>query len=117
MKTKQELAEQLLSLLVMDLNYEEEPLYGHTPLRHQFAWKYAKDVLGDLMQQKIEKRSKQRNEENETIGQKQTLQQKVLHQSEQITKFRELIEKEMAFMSSSMVVVFMKMLNETKEQQ
>jgi hypothetical protein len=32
---------QLLAVLVMDLGYDHFPLYGHTPMRHQWAWHLA----------------------------------------------------------------------------
>lgn len=32
---------QLLAVLVRDFGYSAEPMYGHTPIRHQFAWREA----------------------------------------------------------------------------
>ena len=45
---REQLAEQMLALLVMDLDYREEPTYGCTPLRHQRAWQMMADELGDF---------------------------------------------------------------------
>lgn len=43
--TVRDCQERLLALLVMDLGYGTEdkthPIYGHHPLRHQFAWEAA----------------------------------------------------------------------------
>jgi len=30
----------MLSILVMDFGYTEEPAYGRPPMRHQIAWQY-----------------------------------------------------------------------------
>lgn len=38
-------SEQLISLLRLDLGYDEEPTYGHCPMRHMFAWARACDVI------------------------------------------------------------------------
>lgn len=35
----------LLAVLVRDLGYDHEPVYGHDPLRHQFAWMAAVDGM------------------------------------------------------------------------
>jgi len=48
------IAEQALSVMVMDLGYTSEPLYGHSPMRHQLMWKHIVDVLGEeKVEQKI----------------------------------------------------------------
>ena len=38
MNERSVICEQMLALLVMDLGYLSEPVYGHTPIRHQRAW-------------------------------------------------------------------------------
>ena len=40
------MCDQLLALLVMDFGYLEEPVYGHSPLRHQIAWRMCADEIG-----------------------------------------------------------------------
>ena len=44
--SNQLLARQMLAILVMDLGYTEEPVYGRTPMRHQLAWHLVEEVLG-----------------------------------------------------------------------
>ncbi len=62
-------AEQLLSILVMDFGYMSEPLYGHTPLRHQIAWKLVKDELDeDSMKENIRKMHEQAEMEKTSIA-------------------------------------------------
>ena len=40
-----DIQKQLLAILVLDLGHDHEPSYGHTPIRHQWAWTLAtKDV-------------------------------------------------------------------------
>ena len=43
------LARQVLVLMVIDLEYTLElpPTHGHTPLRHQCAWDWAFEILGE----------------------------------------------------------------------
>lgn len=36
----------MIAVLVMDLGYEAAPVYGWSPMRHQFAWEFAEEVLG-----------------------------------------------------------------------
>jgi len=44
--TKQaEALHQMLAILVMDLGYKSQPVYGYTPLRHQVAWKMCADSM------------------------------------------------------------------------
>jgi len=41
----EKLAKQALAVLVMDLGYEKEPVYGHSPMRHQNLWAWAAKAL------------------------------------------------------------------------
>lgn len=52
------------------------------------------------------------NEELLTVN--RDLQQKVLHQSKQITKITTLIENEMSFMHGAMLRAFMKLITELR---
>ncbi len=49
MSTAQELmiAESLLLILVIDLEYDYQPVNGFHPIRHQLAWMYAEKILGE----------------------------------------------------------------------
>jgi hypothetical protein len=41
-----EVAEQALSIMVLDFGYEKEPVYGHSPMRHQFMWSCIEKAIG-----------------------------------------------------------------------
>ena len=61
-------AEQMLSLLVMDLGYTEEPVYGSSPIRHILAWKMCEDCIGVKgMMNKIEEMNNQAMEERHNL--------------------------------------------------
>jgi hypothetical protein len=45
MSTAKDVARHLLVVLVKDLGYVQEPMHGHNPMRHQFAWGYVKEHL------------------------------------------------------------------------
>lgn len=43
----EQLAEQALAIMVLDLEYQSQPLHGHAPIRHQLLWMWIVDALGD----------------------------------------------------------------------
>lgn len=59
------MAKQLIALLVMDLGYKDKPWHGHDAIRHQFAYDYAQEVLGDKTQEEISKAIEQVGEEKQ----------------------------------------------------
>ena len=58
------IAGQLLSILVADLGYRERPLYGHKPIRHQYAWSLCEKALGDDFDKELSRICGQADDEN-----------------------------------------------------
>lgn len=44
--TSKFLAESMIAILVVDLEYDYQPVYGIHPIRHQMAWINAEKILG-----------------------------------------------------------------------
>lgn len=67
------MARSMLALLVIDLEYEEAPVYEKDPIRHQFAWEFCRSALppGDF-DRTIEKCIKSAECEKATTGGKQS---------------------------------------------
>jgi hypothetical protein len=58
---------QLLAVMVRDLGYSVDapPVYGHHPLRHQFAWGILEGAFGDQLDAEVKKLQASATAENE----------------------------------------------------
>ena len=62
------IAGQLLSILVADLGYRNNPMHGHKPIRHQFAWSLCEKALGDDFSKELSDICEQVDEEAARSG-------------------------------------------------
>ncbi len=65
-----QLADQTLSILVMDMGYDKPPVYGKDPIRHQYAWELVLAIYGqEVLNQKISEMEKQKAREHHALTQ------------------------------------------------
>jgi len=72
------------------------------------------DIIKDDSKYWMDKMNVLQKQNEELLTVNHDLNEKILHQSEQITKITELIENEISFMHGAMLRAFMKLITELK---